>query len=554
MAELSAEAATAVRAAVASTAAPKLVFVGFMGSGKSRASRHARRLFGIDPLDSDALLEEELGESISSFFERQGEAEFREREEALVLRLLDRPDARIISLGGGAILSATVRERLAEQLCIYMEVEAETAWDRARDSHRPLARNRSSFFALLEERAPLYESVARAIVPARDDLVEHALPEAARLVAANVPRSVRMIWAGTASGGYPVFVGEGLLDSAAALLPGDARWFVVADERVLDLHGQRLAAALGDRVPPAQMSTVPPGERHKTLAEAERVLQTLVGSGMERADTLLAFGGGVVGDLAGFCAAVYQRGVAVVQLPTTLVGQVDSAYGGKTGVDLPDAKNYVGAFHQPSAVLTDPALLATLPVEELRAGFAEVIKTGLIAGGDLWQQVSELEAVDQVVAGGPESLQPVIEQCIRTKLSVVAQDEHDKGLRASLNLGHTVAHGIEAAAAFGGYRHGEAVGLGLLVALRLSEQDAGLDPGVRDQVAELLRRHGLPTTFGGITTDQILAHAALDKKRRGGRHRLVLLQSPGRVITDYKVPEDSLREAIEEIRGVEVRS
>jgi shikimate kinase/3-dehydroquinate synthase len=205
-------------------------------------------------------------------------------------------------------------------------------------------------------------------------------------------------------------------------------------------------------------------------------------------------------------------------------------------------------------VLTDPTLLETLPAEELRAGFSEVIKTGLIAGGDLWHQVGRLEEIDTAVMEDSESLRGLIEGCLRTKLAVVAQDEHDRGSRASLNLGHTVAHGIEAAAAYGGYRHGEAVGLGLLVALRLSERDAGLDSAVREEVIELLRRHGLPTKFSGITTDQILAHAALDKKRRGGRHRLVLLQSPGRVITDYKVSEDALREAIDEIRGVEVKS
>jgi 3-dehydroquinate synthase len=537
-----------------SSAGGKLIFVGFMGSGKSRAARHAKRSLGADPLDSDSLLEAELGEPIASFFDRHGEAEFRQREETLVLGLLDRPDAKVIALGGGAVLSPRVRERLADHLCIYMEVEPDVAWERSRESERPLARDRQSFLALLEERTQLYEAVARAIVPASDDLIEHALPAASRLLAPDVPGSARMIWAPTEAGGYPVYVGDGVVGAGGPLWPGGARCFAVTDERVQSLHGERLAAGLEERVELVETVAVASGERSKTLAEAERVLRALAGGAMERTDTLIAFGGGVVGDLAGFCAAVYQRGVPVVQVPTSLVAQVDSAYGGKTGVDLPDAKNYVGAFHQPSAVLTDPTLLETLSAEELRAGFSEVIKTGLIAGGDLWRQIGELEEIDKTVTTGPESLRGVIEGCLRTKLAIVAQDERDRGLRATLNLGHTIAHGIEAAAAYGGYRHGEAVGLGLLVALRLSERDAGLDTGVRDQVGELLRRHGLPTAFGGITTDQILAHAALDKKRRGGRHRLVLLQSPGKVITDYKVSEDALRDAIEEIRGVEVRA
>ena len=248
---------------------------------------------------------------------------------------------------------------------------------------------------------------------------------------------------------------------------------------MLDLHGERLGAALIDRVMPEQMLVVPSGERYKTLAEAERVLQSLARSGMERADTLLVFGGGVVGDVAGFCAAVYQRGVAFVQIPTTLVAQVDSAYGGKTGVDLPEAKNYVGAFHQPSAVLTDPTLLETLPVEELRAGFAEVIKTGLIAGGDLWAQVGGLDEIGSTVKNDPASIESGDRRLPSHQARRRGEGRARCGPRASLNLGHTVAHGIEAAGAYGAYRHGEAVGLGLLVALRLSERDAGLDPSVR---------------------------------------------------------------------------
>jgi shikimate kinase/3-dehydroquinate synthase len=532
----------------------KVVFVGFMGSGKSRAARHARRTLGVEPLDSDALLEAELGEPIASFFEQHGEAAFREREEALVLTLLDRPDAEVLALGGGAVLSARVRERLANHLCIYMEVEPEAAWQRSRDSERPLARDRQGFLALLGERVPLYESVARAIVPARDDLIEQALPAAARLAGPGVPSSARMVWAPSSAGGYPVYAGDGVVRVAGALWPGGERCFTVADDSVQQLHGETLASGLEGHVTPAETITVPAGEQSKTLASAERVLEALARGGMERMDTLVAFGGGVVGDLAGFCAAVYQRGVALVQIPTTLVAQVDSAYGGKTGVDLPVAKNYVGAFHQPTTVLTDPVVLRTLPAEELRAGFSEVIKTGLIAGGRLWADVTRLDQIESAVSDDADSVRALIEGCLRTKLAIVAEDERDQGMRASLNLGHTVAHGIEAAAGYGTYRHGEAVGLGLLVALRLSERDAGLDPAVRGQVAELLQRHGLPTQFGGISTDQILAHAALDKKRRGGRHRLVLLQSPGKVITDYKVPEEDLRDAVDEIRGVEVKS
>ncbi len=206
------------------------------------------------------------------------------------------------------------------------------------------------------------------------------------------------------------------------------------------------------------MIAIAPGEEHKTLASAERVWHALVRAGMTRADHVVALGGGVVGDLAGFCAATYQRGVPVVQVPTTLVAQVDSAYGGKTGVDLSEAKNYVGVYHQPAGVLVDPDTLATLAPAELAAGWVEVLKTALIAGGELWE----------TVAGGGEADEHVILACARTKLAVVAADERDAGRRQVLNLGHTIGHAIETATGYARYRHGEAVGLGLLAALRLS--------------------------------------------------------------------------------------
>ena len=223
----------------------------------------------------------------------------------------------------------------------------------------------------------------------------------------------------------------------------------------------------------------------------------LVAAGMTRADHVVALGGGVVGDLAGFCAATYQRGVPVVQIPTTLVAQVDSAYGGKTGVDLPEAKNYVGVYHQPAGVLVDPDTLATLPAAELAAGWVEVLKTALIAGGDLWERV----------AAGDEVEERMILACVRTKLAIVAADERDAGRRQVLNLGHTVGHAIETATGYARYRHGEAVGLGLLAALRLSGQDE-----LRAQVRELLLARGLPVTLEG-------ADIAVERDRRSDRAR-----------------------------------
>jgi shikimate kinase / 3-dehydroquinate synthase len=281
---------------------------------------------------------------------------------------------------------------------------------------------------------------------------------------------------------------------------------------------------------------MPPGEGHKTLATAERLLRGLASAGMARDDHVAALGGGVVGDVAGFCAAVYQRGVPVVQVPTTLVAQVDSAYGGKTGVDLPEGKNYAGAFHQPAAVLADPAVLATLPPEELAAGWAEVVKTALIAGGALWRRVRQGDAtVDR----------DLVAACARTKLDVVASDERDDGRRQVLNLGHTVGHAIETATGYARYRHGEAVALGLLAALRLSHL-----PDLRDEVAELLAARGLPTALDpAVDLDAVRAAVERDKKRRAGTVPFVLVQAPGHVRPGCPVPDDELRAALQELRA-----
>jgi shikimate kinase/3-dehydroquinate synthase len=223
-----------------------------------------------------------------------------------------------------------------------------------------------------------------------------------------------------------------------------------------------------------------------------------------------------------------------VQVPTTLVSQVDSAYGGKTGVDLPEGKNYAGAFHQPSAVICDPAALETLPPEELAAGYAEVVKTALIAGGPLWARVRQ--------GGDPDA--DVILGCLRTKLAVVAEDERDAGRRQVLNLGHTVAHAIEAATGYTRYRHGEAVAVGLLVALRLS----GREP-LRAEVEELLAARGLPRSFSGASVDEVLELVERDKKRAGGRVPFVLVEAPGQVTPGHDVPPAELRAAVDEVHS-----
>jgi shikimate kinase/3-dehydroquinate synthase len=428
-----------------------------------------------------------------------------------------------------------VRDALAGHDVVHVEVGLDTAWNRAQDSGRPLARDRERFARLHAARRPLYESVAAVVLA---DGAEKT-PAFVDALAGPGRGDLRMIWAAQ---GYPVWVGAGAVGAASELLADRGRCFVVADEGVLALHGERLAGLA------AATLTVPSGEQHKTMGEAERLLRELACAGMQRGDTIVALGGGVAGDLAGFCAATYQRGVAIAHVPTTVVAQVDSAYGGKTGVDLPEGKNYVGAFHQPAAVLTDPSVLGTLPPQELAAGFAEIVKTALIAGGRLWDDVRALAPLRTVVESDLATMTRVIEACARTKLSVVAADERDTGFRAALNLGHTFAHALESATGYGRWRHGEAVGLGLLVALRVSERVVGLDRAVRDEVVGLLERQGLPRTFDGPPVAELVDHMDRDKKRRGARRNLVLLRSPGDVAVEAESDDAVLVEAIEELR------
>jgi shikimate kinase/3-dehydroquinate synthase len=504
---------------------PALVFIGFMGAGKSKAVAAAGAA-GLDVFDTDALLERELGSSIDEFFAQHGEAEFRRREEELVGELLERADGAAIALGGGSIGSERVRAALARHLVVWLRVGVDVAWERA-GGRRPLARDRGRFAALLAEREPAYEALADVVVPARRDVVARALPHL--LALAELPPGTRMAWASSASGDYPVFVGRGLL--GAGHWPVEGRRFLVTDANVGPLYGDAVE-------PVAGRIEVEPGEHAKTLAEAERVMRELAQAGMAREDHVVALGGGVVGDLAGFCAATYQRGVGVVQVPTTLVAQVDSAYGGKTGVDLPEAKNYIGAYHQPAAVITDPATLDTLPREELAAGFAEVVKTALIAGGDLWERVRGIDDLE------PAKLDEVIYACVRTKLDVVAADERDSGRRQVLNLGHTVGHAIEAATGYGRYRHGEAVGLGLLAALRLS--DAG---ELRDEVTALLARQGLPTRLdAGVAVDGVIDALERDKKRGADGVGFVVIARAGELETGRVFGADRVREVVEELK------
>jgi 3-dehydroquinate synthase len=343
-------------------------------------------------------------------------------------------------------------------------------------------------------------------------------------------------------------VGHGILPQLGALMRAaglDGRVHVISDTSVLPLHGPAALDALRAAAYDAAATAVPAGEQSKSLAQASALYDWLVERRCQRRDVVVALGGGVVGDLAGFVAATFLRGLALVQVPTTLVGQVDSAIGGKVAVNHPRAKNLIGAFHQPRLIVADPALLATLPPRELRSGWAEVIKTAFILDAPLLDLL-ETRAED-LTRLEPTLVAAVVERCARHKLAVVAEDERDEGRRIILNYGHTVGHALEAATAYGALLHGEAVAIGMVAAARLAARLGLCDAALVARHERILRAFGLPTRAPAVAPEALRAAMALDKKGRGAQIRWVLLAAPADVRIVADVPEPTIDAVLAEL-------
>lgn len=360
---------------------------------------------------------------------------------------------------------------------------------------------------------------------------------------------IRSVPVGLGSRAYEVLIGPGLIDQAGpriAPLLKRARLAVVADETVAALHGERLGAALGAAGVEARLVVVPPGEASKSFEGLAELTDRLLALELDRGDLVAAFGGGVVGDLAGFAAAVYKRGIDFVQIPTTLLAQVDSSVGGKTAIDTPRGKNLVGAFHQPRLVLADLSVLDSLPDREMRCGYAEVVKYGLLGDFGFFEWLEANAAA--VLAREPAALGRAVARSVEMKAEIVAEDEREAGRRALLNLGHTFGHALEAEMGFGeGLLHGEAVGLGMAMAFRFSARQ-GLCPGQDAARAEAaIAAAGLPVRLAEarerpFAADALLAHMAQDKKAEDGRITLILVRGLGRAFVAKTVETGPLRD------------
>jgi 3-dehydroquinate synthase len=354
------------------------------------------------------------------------------------------------------------------------------------------------------------------------------------------PRQVR-IALGDRS--YDILIGTGLLGQTACWdgLPAAAAALVVTNTTVAPLYGERLRAALAPRYRQVFEVVLPDGEEHKDWTTLNRVFDALLGHGCDRKTVLFALGGGVVGDMTGFAAACYMRGVPFVQVPTTLLAQVDSSVGGKTAINHPLGKNMVGAFYQPARVLCDLDTLATLPPRELSAGLAEVIKYGPIydTGFLDWIEAN----VDALVRREPGALAHAVRRSCEIKAEVVGQDERESGLRAILNFGHTFGHAIEAGLGYGEWLHGEAVGCGMVMALQLSRRLGGIDEAFVQRVTALIARAGLPTVGPDLGADRYLELMRVDKKAEAGEIRFVVLERPGHAVV-RGAPDAMVREVL----------
>ena len=531
-----------------------VVLVGLMGAGKTSIGRRMAARMGLPFRDADSEIELAAGCSVPEIFRRYGERDFRDGERRVIRRLLA-GDPLVLATGGGAYMDAETRATIRrEGVSVWLRCKLPTLVRRvAGRSNRPLLADGNpadTLARLMEVRHPIYAE-ADVVVDCGDEPPDHTTAKV--LQALRDWRPARRLHVALSSSAYDVVVGDGLLARAGALLAPvipQKRAVVVTDETVAALHLPTLLDGLAQTGIRTSTVVVPPGEASKSMDGYARVVGALLDAGVERRTTVIALGGGVVGDLAGFAAATTLRGLPFVQVPTTLLAQVDSSVGGKTGINTMHGKNLLGAFHQPRMVLADTGVLGTLPPRELRAGYAEIVKAGLIGDAAFFDWC---EAQGAALTGGDPALQAeaVLRACA-FKAAVVGDDEREEapnGGRALLNLGHTFGHALEAEVGYGGgLLHGEAVAVGLGMAFRLSARLGLCEAEDADRVGAHLEAVGLASEIGMLnrrfSAARLVGHMRRDKKTRDGALRFVLVRGIGAAFTSGDVPEDVVMELL----------
>jgi 3-dehydroquinate synthase len=533
-----------------------LILTGFMGTGKSSVGREIARRTGRAFVDMDRVIEEREGKSISEIFGQNGEAYFRQIEADLCRELAAKPElskgtgvtgapggrGQVIATGGGALLNPDSRKILGASgpiICLTASTDEilrrlGPTWD------RPLldaADRNERITELLEQRAEAYRSFQLQVGTDGLSIYEAADEVMARSTAPKLQTQVVR----HPGGEYAIHLGRGLLsrvgDHLAALQPGSM--VTVITNPVVGMHYQdSLIEGLESAGFDVRICSVPDGEEYKSLETVRDLYDSFIQEGLDRKSTVLALGGGVIGDMAGFAAATYLRGVSFVQVPTTVLAMVDSSVGGKVAVDHPRGKNLIGAFKHPLLVAIDPDTLITLPEREHSGGLAEAVKTALIGDPELFGQIEE---------HGPAPISWIIERAIQLKVDVVEKDPYEQGHRALLNLGHTFGHALELLSGYS-LSHGEGVSIGLVAAARLSAR-LGLCPrSVGERTENVLERLGLPVRYESFSPDEVWEAMSTDKKRRGSRLRFVLLGGLGEVLVSDEVRKADVYPVLESLR------
>ncbi len=510
----------------------RLFFIyGPPGSGKSSAARLMAQALDTPFWDVDAEIEARSRMSIPKIFAKYGEAGFRKRERKVLERLLSLSEG-VISLGGGALLDTASRSRveaLGPVVCLQAGLETLLGRMDVGDDQRPLLAGdlRQRLEDLLAVREEHYASFPLRLETDGLTSAEIAWQTQIRLGAFHV-RGM--------GNGYDVRVQPGGLDRLGEMLVGRGLRgpvVIVSDENVAPLYADLAIESLGNAGLSTHLAIISAGEQHKTQETVAALWEAFARARLERGSTIVALGGGVVGDLTGFAAATFLRGISWVVVPTTLLAMVDASLGGKTGFDLPSGKNLVGAFHAPRLVLADPDLLSTLPEDELRSGMAEVVKHGVISDPVLFAQCGQgWEAVHA-------DLDALVRRAMAVKVRVIQVDPYEGGMRAALNLGHTLGHAIEQASGYS-LRHGEAVSIGMVAAARLSERLNLAGAGLAAEIAAVLQGLGLPTEVpAGLDSTAVQQFMGLDKKRADGKVRFALPLRVGEVRTGVEIEDNS---------------
>ena len=517
--------------------------VGMMGAGKSTIGERLARRLGRPFHDVDARIERRAGARIAEIFATRGEPAFRALERAEIGRLPAR--GAVVALGGGAIAQPGAARRLASRgTIVYLRARPETLVARIGDAaERPLLAGLAPdervarVAALLAEREPHYATAHVAIDT--DALDPDAI--AARIEAALAPPATRTVHVPLGERGYAIRIGFDILDDAGAAIAEATKARRVAIVTVPEVgrrYAPRLERSLRAAGVRATRLVVPDGERSKTLRTAGRLYEDLVACEADRSTAIVALGGGVVGDLAGFVAATWMRGVPFVQVPTTLLAMADASVGGKVAVDLPRGKNLVGAFHQPRLVWMDVATLRSLPRRQRAAGLVEIIKHGVIRDAALFERFER--DVERVLDLEPGPTLDVLARSCEIKAEVVGQDEREAGLRMILNFGHTLAHAIETLLGYRKLLHGEAVAIGMVFAARRSEALGHAPAGLADRIEALLARTGVPTEPPALPRRAYLAALRSDKKRRDAHVRFVVVRGLGQADVVPLLPAEIL--------------